>query len=135
MVVTTLLPQQLHTTLADLSLPTRLHSVTPGSTDDGDTSGFHWVWLLVLLLKLLPFVLAIAGIIYRKTRRGATNASSAYAPNGPIVAPWQPMPTQPSGGYVTQSQPVAPWQPAPAYSAAPALAPSAPLSYAPAPYR
>ena len=133
--VTTLLPQQLHTTLASLNLPMRWHSVNPGSTDDGGFSGIHWVWLLVLLLKLLPFVLAIAGIIYRKTRRGTDNASSAYTPNGPVIAPWQPIATQPSGGYGTHNPPVAPWQPAAGYSPAPALAPSTALSYTPAPYR
>jgi hypothetical protein len=152
MVVATLLPQHPPSTLADLDLPASWHHAATG--DNTDTAGgFHWVGLLILLLKLLPFVLAIAGIIYRKTRRGAASTPSAYAPNRTVIAPWQPALTQPAGGYTPHSQPVAPWPSAPStragrqspsaaawqavppYPAAPALAASAPAPYEPALYR
>lgn len=152
MAVTTLLSQGLNSAFSDLNLPTRLRPVTPG--DNGDTGGIHWAGLVILLLKLLPFVLAIAGIIYRATRRGAGTASSTYAPNRAVTAPWQPAPAQPDGAYTPHSRPVAPWhpaesiappklqsptlatwQPAPVYPAASALAASAPASYGPAHYR
>lgn len=152
MVATTFVPQGLHSALADMNLPTRLHPVASG--DNGDTGGIHWVGLAILLLKLLPFVLAIAGIIYRATRRGASTTSSTYAPNRPVAAPWQPAAIQTGGGYTPHSRPVAPWQPAAsiappklqsppgtpwhpaaAYPAASVLAASAPASYTPAHYR
>ena len=45
------------------------------------------LWLvLILLLKLTPILLAIAGIIYRKTR-GPKATSTPYAPTGPVIAP------------------------------------------------
>lgn len=144
--VATLLPQQLNSTLAGMDLPARWHHAGAGGNDD-NASGFHWVGLLILLLKLLPFVLAIAGIVYRKTRRGAAPTSSAFAP---IIAPWPPVPAQP-GEYTPHSPSVAPWQPAtsasrqppigaawqpaPDYPAAPAPAAPALVSYAPALYR
>lgn len=153
MVDPTLLPQQLNSALAGMDLPTRWHHAATGDNDD-NASGFHWVGLLILLLKLLPFALAIAGIIYRKTRRGAAPTSSAYAPNGPIIAPWPPLPAQASGEYTPHSPPVAPWQPvppatsasrqpsigaawqpAPNYPTAPGPAAPALVSYAPALYR
>ena len=148
MVIATLIPQQLNTTLAGMDLPTHLHHAATG--DDDDTAGgFHWVGLVILLLKLLPLVLAIAGYVYSKTRRGAASTSSTYAANRPVIAPWQPAPTQPPGGYIPHSRPVAPWQPTPdataarwqpptgaAWQAAPACPPaSAHAPYSPVVYR
>lgn len=113
MVVTTLLSQELHSTLADMSLPASWHNVADSYHNHPDGDPVHWVGPVIALLKLgVPTVLAIAGIIYRATRRRAGSTSNSYAPNKPVIAPWQPAPTQPGGGYIPHSRPVAPWQPA-----------------------
>jgi len=113
MVVTTLLSQGLHySTLADMNLPTRWHNLADSYHNHPDGDPIHWVGPVIALLKLgVPVVLAIAGIIYRATRR-RSGTSDAHAPNKSVIAPWQPAPAQPGGGYTPHSRPVAPWQPA-----------------------
>jgi len=147
MVVTTLLSQGLHSTLSGMNLSTSWHNVADSYHNHPDGDPIHWVGPVIALLKLgVPAVLAIAGIIYRATRRRSGTTSNAHPPNKPVIAPWQPAPAQSGGGYTPHSRPVAPWQPAasiappnpPAPSAtgwqrAPAAASPAP--YAPAHYR
>lgn len=139
MVTKLLLPQQLHTTVTGMNLPARFHYIaTNDHSDSGDTGGTHWIWVLILLLKLTPIVLAIAGIIYRKTR-GPKATPAPYAQTGPVIAPWQPPATQSAGGYTPASQAVAPWRPPAAGYPQPALAypaaAPAPASYASGYYR
>jgi len=82
-------------------------------------------------------VLAIAGIIYRATRRRSGAASKAHTPNKPVIAPWQPAPAHPGDGYTPHSRPVAPWQPAASFAPPSPSAtawPPAPAAASPAPY-
>lgn len=91
--------------------------------------GVHGGWLtaiIALLIIGLPFVIALAGIIYRRTQRGSAQAPTAYRPTS--VAPWQSGTTPP---------PAAPWQSGMASSAMqpynpPAFTPAAVTTPAPA---
>jgi len=86
--------------------------------------GVHGGWLtavIFLLIISLPFIIALAGIIYRRTQQKSAQASPAYRPIS--VAPWQAGTTTP---------PAAPWQSGMASSAA-AQPSYSPLSYTPAP--
>lgn len=91
--------------------------------------GVHGGWattIIALLIIGLPFIIALAGIIYRRTQRGSAQASPAYRPVN--VAPWQSGATAP---------PAAPWQSGLASSAMqpynPAVAtPSPPAAAVPA---
>lgn len=149
MVVTTLLSQGLHSTLTDINLPTSWHNVADSYHNHPDGDPIHWVGPLIAVLKLgVPAVLAIAGILYRATRRRSGATSIARTLNKPVIAPWQPAPAQP-GGYTPHSRPVAPWQPAAsiappnlpspgatAWQPAPAyLAAASPAPYAPVQHR
>ncbi|MFL0243257.1 hypothetical protein [Mycobacterium sp. SMC-17] len=76
--------------------------------------GAHGGWLtaiIALLIIGLPFIIALAGIIYRGTRRGSTHASTAYRPV--TVAPWQSGTTTPAAApwqSGTTTPAAAPWQ-------------------------
>lgn len=90
--------------------------------------GVHGGWLTFIIFLViigLPFIIAFAGMIYRRTQRGSAQAPTAYRPVN--VAPWQSGPTAPAA---------APWQSgiassgmqpysAPTYPSAPS-APAAP---------
>lgn len=79
--------------------------------------GGGWLTTIIFLLIIgLPFIIALAGIIYRRTQRGSAQASPTYRPIS--VAPWQAGTTTP---------PAAPWQSGMASSAAV-------QSYSPQPY-
>ncbi|MFL0177628.1 hypothetical protein [Mycobacterium sp. SMC-13] len=85
--------------------------------------GAHGGWLttiIFLLIICLPFIIALAGIIYRRTQRGSAQASPTYRPIS--VAPWQADTTTP---------PAAPWQSGMASSAA--VQSYSPQPYTPAP--
>ncbi|MUL48415.1 hypothetical protein FZI85_27890 [Mycobacterium sp. CBMA293] len=93
--------------------------------------GVHGGWLtaiIFLLIMALPFIIALAGIIYRRTQRGSAQASPAYRPVS--AAPWQ-------SGMASSATPLygSPAYPsAPIASAAPAwTAPQANRWAAPAP--
>ncbi len=84
--------------------------------------GVHGGWLTAIIFLLiigLPFIIALAGIIYRRTQRGAEQAAPGYRPVS--VAPWQ------SG---IPTPPAAPWQSGMASFTGPS---HSPLPYAPAP--
>lgn len=105
--------------------------------------GVHGGWLtaiIALLIIGLPFIIALAGIIYRGTRRGSAHASTAY--RSVTVAPWQSGTTTPaaapwqSGMVSSTNQPYTPpaAAPAPVTPAAPSVpAWSAPLYQGAAP--
>lgn len=85
--------------------------------------GVHGGWVtavIALLIISLPFIIALAGIIYRRTQRGSAQASPAYRPVS--IAPWQ------SGA--TTAPAAAPWQSGMVSSAA---LPYSPLTHTPAP--
>jgi len=85
--------------------------------------GVHGGWVtavIALLIISLPFIIALAGIIYRRTQRGTAQASPAYRPVS--IAPWQ------SGA--TTAPAAAPWQSGMVSSAA---QPYSPLTHTPVP--
>ncbi|GAA2401158.1 hypothetical protein [Mycolicibacterium llatzerense] len=84
--------------------------------------GVHGGWLtaiIALLIIGLPFIIALAGIIYRRTQRGSAQAAPVYRPAS--AAPWQSGTTTPAA---------APWQSGMASSA---MQPYNPPTYASAP--
>ncbi|MUL78844.1 hypothetical protein [Mycolicibacterium sp. CBMA 226] len=87
------------------------------------THGVHDGWLtafFVLLIISLPFIIALIGIIYRRTQQRSAQPTPAYRPVS--VAPWQ-------AGTITP--PAAPWQSGMGSSAA--MQPHYPPTYTPAP--
>lgn len=85
--------------------------------------GVHGGWLtaiIFLLIISLPFIIALAGIVYRRTQRGSAQAAPAYRPVS--IAPWQSS---------TATPPAAPWQSGMASSAA--TQSYSPPTYTPAP--
>ena len=85
--------------------------------------GVHGGWvtaIISLLIISLPFIIALAGIIYRRTQRGSAQASPAYRPVS--VAPWQ------SGA--TAAPAAAPWQ---SGMVSAGVQPYSPLTHTPVP--
>lgn len=111
-------PQHLASTIGG-DAPMRLRHTTTHLLHHGAHGG--WLSTVIFLLIIcLPFIIALAGIIYRRTQHKSAQASPAYRPIS--VAPWQADTTTP---------PAAPWQSGMASSAA--TQSYSPPTYPPAP--